>query len=199
MYKELSQAWEELTAEGSQFELEEVNVRGIDLLCYKNQPATLRDFWLSSLRFGNADYLVYGDERISYEEAHGHVASIANWFIENDVQVGDRVAIAMRNYPEWMLAYWACMSIGATCVGMNAWWATPELEYALNDSKPKVVIADKERLEQLIDLHDSDAFPQLVGVRAETESAHVIEWDVLIEKGGAVSYTHLTLPTTMWV
>ena len=44
MYKELSQAWEELTAEGSQFELEEVNVRGIDLLCYKNQPATLRDF-----------------------------------------------------------------------------------------------------------------------------------------------------------
>ena len=184
MYKELSQAWEELTAEGSQFELEEVNVRGIDLLCYKNQPATLREFWLSSLRFGNADYLVYGDERISYAEAHEHVASIANWFIENDVQVGDRVAIAMRNYPEWMLAYWACMSIGATCVGMNAWWATPELEYALNDSKPKVVIADKERLEQLIDLHDSDAFPQLVGVRAETESAHVIEWDVLIEKGG---------------
>ena len=184
MYKELSQAWEELTAEGSQFELEEVNVRGIDLLCYKNQPATLRDFWLSSLRFGNADYLVYGDERISYAEAHEHVASIANWFIENDVQVGDRVAIAMRNYPEWMLAYWACMSIGAACVGMNAWWATPELEYALNDSKPKVVIADKERLEQLIELRDSDAFPQLVGVRAETESAHVIEWDVLIEKGG---------------
>ena len=83
VYKELSQAWEELTAEGSQFELEEVNVRGIDLLCYKNQPATLRDFWLSSLRFGNADYLVYGDERISYAEAHEHVASIANWFIEN--------------------------------------------------------------------------------------------------------------------
>ena len=100
------------------------------------------------------------------------------------MQVGDRVAIAMRNYPEWMLAYWACMSIGAACVGMNAWWATPELEYALNDSKPKVVIADKERLEQLIELRDSDAFPQLVGVRAETESAHVIEWDVLIEKGG---------------
>ena len=65
MYKELSQAWEELTAEGSQFELEEVNVRGIDLRCYKNQPATLRDFWLSSLRFGNADYLVYRDA-VSY-------------------------------------------------------------------------------------------------------------------------------------
>ena len=61
MYKELSQAWEELTSEGSQFELEEVNVRGIDVLCYKNQPANLRDFWLSSLRFGNADYLVYGN------------------------------------------------------------------------------------------------------------------------------------------
>ena len=97
MYKELSQAWEELTSEGSQFELEEVNVRGIDVLCYKNQPATLRDFWLSSLRFGNADYLVYGNERISYTQAHEHVASVANWLIKNDVQVGDKVAIAMRN------------------------------------------------------------------------------------------------------
>ena len=52
MYEELAQAWEELTSEGSQFELETVNVGGVDLLSYKNQPASLRDFWLSSLRFG---------------------------------------------------------------------------------------------------------------------------------------------------
>ena len=58
-----------------------------------------------------------------------------------------------------MLAYWACMAIGATCVGMNAWWATPELEYAIKDAKPKVIIADEERLEQLMDLRDLQEFP----------------------------------------
>ena len=184
MYKELSQAWEELTAEGAQFELETVNVRGEDLLCYKNQPATLRDIWLSSLRFGNADYLIYGNERLSYSEAHEHIVGVSNWLIEHGVEVGDRVAIAMRNYPEWMLAYWACMSIGVTCVGMNAWWATPELEYAIDDSKPKVVIADQERLAQLVELRTSDDFPHLVSVRTKSTVENVTTWDALVEAGG---------------
>ena len=159
MYEELAQAWGELTSEGSQFELETVNVGGVDLLSYKNQPASLRDFWLSSLRFGSADYLVYGNERLTYTQAHQQVSSVANWFISNGVKTGDRIAIAMRNYPEWMLAYWACMAIGATCVGMNAWWATPELEYAINDAKPKIIIADEDRLKQLMDLRDLQEFP----------------------------------------
>ena len=58
------------------------------------------------------------------------------------VEPGDRVAIAMRNYPEWMLIYWACVSIGVAVVGMNAWWVADEVEYALNDSEPKVVFCD---------------------------------------------------------
>ncbi len=49
---------------------------------------------------------------------------------------GDRVAVAMRNYPEWVLSYWAILSTGASCVGMNAWWTTTEMEYALTDSAP---------------------------------------------------------------
>ncbi len=181
MYEELAQAWEELTSEGSQFELETVNVEGVDLLCYKNQPASLRDFWLSSLRFGSADYLVYGNERLTYTQAHQQVSSVANWFISNGVKTGDRIAIAMRNYPEWMLAYWACMAIGATCVGMNAWWATPELEYAIKDAKPKVIIADEERLEQLMDLRDLQEFPQVVSVRSKALPQETVSWHELVD------------------
>jgi len=58
----------------------------------------------------------------------------------------------MRNYPEWVVGYWAGVSVGAAVVGMNAWWTAPEMEYALNDSEPRVLIADDERLERLLQM-----------------------------------------------
>ena len=73
---------------------------------------------------------------------------IAAWLFRNGVKPGDRVAIAMRNYPEWMLIYWACVSVGVAVVGMNAWWVADEVEYALSDSQPKVTFCDAERLER---------------------------------------------------
>ena len=76
---------------------------------------------------------------------------------------GDRVALAMRNYPEWVVGYWAIASLGAAVVGMNAWWTTPEMEYGLADSRPKVLIADDERLERVL--------PVLDGLRADGAAA----------------------------
>jgi len=57
--------------------------------------------------------------------------------LANGVKSGDRVAIAMRNYPEWMLLYWACVSIGVAAVGVNAWWTADELNYALKELGPQ--------------------------------------------------------------
>jgi long-chain acyl-CoA synthetase len=65
------------------------------------------------------------------------------------VAEGDRVAVAMRNYPEWVVSFWATVSVGAAVVGITAWWTSAELEYALDDSRPKVLIADDERLERV--------------------------------------------------
>ena len=78
---------------------------------------------------------------------------------------GDRVALAMRNYPEWVIGHWATISVGAAVVGMNAWWTGEEMEYTLNDSRPKVLIADGERLER--------AMPHLESIR-KTAPLHVI-------------------------
>ena len=75
---------------------------------------------------------------------------------------GDRVAIAMRNYPEWVVGYWAILSLGAAVVGMNAWWTGSEMEYGLTDSRPKVLIADDERLERVL--------PHLDALRATAPS-----------------------------
>src|SRR5580692_2337585 len=120
-YKELKTAWAELTAPGAPFEVIDVPVRGVNLKTYKNQPPSIRELWLSTAAYGDRDYMVYLDERLTYAQAHAQVASIANWLAQQGVKAGDRVAIAMRNYPEWMLIYWACVCTGIAAVGMNAW------------------------------------------------------------------------------
>ena len=99
------------------------------------------------------------------------MANLAAWLERQGVGPGDRVAVAMRNYPEWMLAYWAVVSMGATVVGMNAWWTTPEMQYALDDSRPKVLILDETRFGRLDLTASSAAEMALVGVRFSS-SAH---------------------------
>ena len=86
--------------------------RGVKLRTYKNAPPSIRELWLSTAAYGDRDYMVYLDERITYAEAHAQAAAIANWLQREGVKPGDRVAIAMRNFPEWMLIYWACVSTG---------------------------------------------------------------------------------------
>jgi long-chain acyl-CoA synthetase len=148
-YEALKQVWGALIAPGAPFEVETIEVRGVPIRTFKNAAPNVRALWLSTTAFGERDYLVYQDERITYGEAHKRTASIANWLLAEAVQPGDRIAIAMRNYPEWLLIYWAAVSIGVAVVGMNAWWVADEVEYALNDSEPKVIFCDVERLERI--------------------------------------------------
>ena len=75
---------------------------------------------------------------------------------------GDRVAIAMRNFPEWSVVFWAAAALGAVIVPLNAWWTSPELEYGLRDSGAKVLIADEERVERLASLLPDLGLPTVV-------------------------------------
>ncbi len=177
MYDQLRQVWGELTAPGAPFEVKEVEVRGVRIKTFASAPASLREVWLASAAHGDADYLVYQDERWTYSEAHRQVARFANWLVDNDVRPGDRVAIAMRNYPEWMLAYWASISIGATAVGMNAWWTEPEMAFGLRDATPKILVCDHERLNRLLPQRAELPDCRIVGVRIpEPLPADVIDW-----------------------
>ncbi|MFW6092449.1 MAG: class I adenylate-forming enzyme family protein [Pseudomonadota bacterium] len=185
IYDQLREVWAELTAPGAQFEVTEITVRGNPMRAYVNAPSSLREIWLASAVHGDRDYLVYHDERLTYAEAHRQVASIACWLTEQGVGPGDRVAIAMRNYPEWMLAYWATVSIGAVVVGVNAWWVGPELVYGLNDSQPKVLIADQERLERALEHRHEIPAMTMVGVRIPGELPEgVVPWQALVTHGG---------------
>ena len=149
LYEELRTAWKELTAPGAPFEVVSAEVRGHPCLIYRNAPSSVRHLWLATAAYGEREYIVYQDERVTYAEAHAKVAAIAGWLASRGVKRGGRVAIAMRNYPEWMLIYWACVASGVAAVGMNAWWVAEEMAYALADSAPQVVFCDAERLARL--------------------------------------------------
>ncbi len=143
----LHTAWAELTAPGAPFAMTESTIRNVPVRVFAAAPPSMRAVWELAAGRGDTTYIVYEDERFSYAEVAAQVRSLAAELRdEHGVNSGDRVAIAMRNYPEWIVAYWATLAVGAAVVGMNAWWTTPEMEYGLKDSAPKVLIADDERL-----------------------------------------------------
>jgi len=180
----LEQVWAELTAAGAPFEVETIEVRGHPVRCYREGPRTVRDFWLATAAHGERDYLVYQDERISYREAHARAGAIASWLAARGVVRGDRIAIAMRNYPEWLLIYWAAASIGVAVVGMNAWWVADEVEFAINDSEPKVVFCDSERLERILERPATAARAALVATRTERLAPGVIPYAEVVAHEG---------------
>ena len=160
MQQQLKQVIEQMTAPGQMFEITETEVAGNVMKTWALAPPSLRDVWLSTAGHGEADYLVYQNERWTYAQAHEQVARLARWLSDNGIGQHDRVAIAMRNYPEWMLAYWALASIGAVSVGVNAWWVPEELHYGLKDSGAKMLICDAERLERFAEIRpDFSAMP----------------------------------------
>lgn len=185
-YSELKQARAELTGPGGQFEITEADVLGQRLRVFKNAPPSIREVWLSTIQFAERPYLIYGDERITYGEAHTLVNSVAAWLAAQGVKPGDRVAVAMRNFPEWMLIYWACVSTGIAVVGMNAWWTAEEMAYGLSDSAPKVLFLDEERLARLNERPELAGQMKLVGVRMPNAPANITPWSEVISHGGAM-------------
>lgn len=184
-YAELNHAWAELTGPGGAFEIVEMDVGGQWIRGFKNAPPSVREVWLATLPFAERDYLVYQDERITYGQAHQLTASIAGWLMAQGVVPGDRIAIAMRNYPEWMLIYWAACSIGVAVVGMNAWWTAPEMAFGLSDARPKILFADAERLARIAEQPDMLAGAHVVAVRTETPAGGT-PWSEVIGHGGAM-------------
>ncbi len=184
-YAELRQVREELTGPGGQFEIVEADVLGNRLRVFKNAPPSVREVWLSSAMFAERPYLIYQDEVMTYAEAHAAANAVAAWLFEQGVKPGDRVAIAMRNYPEWMLIYWACVSIGVAAVGMNAWWNGEEMAFAMKDSAPKVLFADTERLARVHETPGLTDGVKLVGVRTAPHIG-VIDWSEVVAHGGAM-------------
>ncbi|TVR27339.1 MAG: AMP-dependent synthetase [Ilumatobacter sp.] len=173
MIDHLRDSWDELTAEGGPFSTTEIEVRGVPIRVFDSAPPDMRAVWAVNAAHADKTYVVYEDERYTYAEISAQVRALAALLHDqHGVGRGDRVALAMRNYPEWVVGYWATVSLGAAVVGMNAWWTGPEMEFGLTDSRPKVLIADDERLERVLPHLDTvrEGGPlHLITVRSDRE------------------------------
>ena len=135
----------ELTAPGQPYELETVERDGRTFRVFKNAPCSLRQLFEETV--SDAEFLVYEEERLTFAETYRQASRLAHLLVNTyGVGKGDRVAISMRNYPEWIISFMAVTSVGAIAVAMNALWQPDEMEYGLRDCGAKVLIVDQERL-----------------------------------------------------
>lgn len=142
-----------LTGPGSPFEIAEAEVLGKQSRIFTQIPPTLRDlFDLIRERPADDVCIVFEDERWTNADVVKSIDEIASVLVEHyGVAKGDRVAINMRNFPEWITAFGAATSIGAIAVSVNAWWTGPEIEFGLVDAGAKVLITDRERVDRIGD------------------------------------------------
>src|SRR5215471_10269802 len=101
-----------LVSQAPHFRLGEVNVSGIPMRVYLNAPRSLRSLLEATASFGDREFLVYDRERWTYAEHFRIVAGLAQRWAAHGIGKGDRVAIAMRNYPEWAMSFWAAPGSG---------------------------------------------------------------------------------------
>jgi long-chain acyl-CoA synthetase len=150
MSQSLAEATAALTSPGAPFEIEEVEIRGVPTRTWKNAPPSLRAVLEGSRLHGEKTFLVYEDERLSFTDHWSAAARLARTMVEEwGVAKGDRVAIAMRNLPEWSVSFWAATTAGALAVPLNAWWKGEELAYGVSDSGSEFLFCDAERAHRL--------------------------------------------------
>ncbi|MFI1867527.1 class I adenylate-forming enzyme family protein [Streptomyces jumonjinensis] len=137
-------AVEALIAPGAPFAV----VRGEDgELRYADGPRTLREVVEVTWAFGDHPFLIGESASYTYREFFAAACALARRFAdEYGLRPGDRAAIAMRNHPEWQIAFWAAQLAGLVAVPLNAWWTEEELTYALDDCTPRLLLVDGERL-----------------------------------------------------
>jgi long-chain acyl-CoA synthetase len=138
-----------VTAPGQRFETGVADVAGVPTTVFVNAPRSLRDVFATARARGDATFLVYEDERLTFAEVMVRVDALGSLLVDTyGVRKGDRVAIGMRNYPEWIIAFAAITSVGAISVSLNAWWTADELAWALEDCGASVLVADRERVDR---------------------------------------------------
>ncbi len=138
-----------LTAPGERFEMETIDIRGVPTRVWKHAPTNMRQVAMAARTHGDRLFAIYEDERVTYEAWFRAVARMAAELRERGVAKGDRVALAMRNLPEWPVAFFAATTVGAICVPLNAWWTGPELAFGLANSGAKLLVCDAERWERI--------------------------------------------------
>jgi long-chain acyl-CoA synthetase len=177
--------WEEACARvyapGSPFEITEDDQGNRR---FKHAPPNLRGIFDIARSGGGDIFIVYEDERWSFDSVFAQIDALADALVKRyAIRKGDRVAIGMRNYPEWVMSMLAIISIGGVSVSLNALWVEDEIDYALADSGASLLIADDQRIARSINPCRRLGI-RMLEVRAGAPSADDVEqWSDVVVPG----------------
>jgi long-chain acyl-CoA synthetase len=175
-----------VTGEGQAYEIVQAEVDGQLFEVFRNTPPSLRSIFDILRTKTNETFLVYEDEQWSFSKVTNSIDSLSRYLTEDlNIGRGDRVALAMRNLPEWIVSYAAVLSVGAVAVLFNAWWQRDELDFAIADSEPSLIIADEERYVRLASTAQRRDLP-VVTVRSDPTLPCVRLEEILVVPGQAV-------------
>jgi long-chain acyl-CoA synthetase len=172
----------QLTGPGGPFEIVVEDVLGVPTQVYRQRMRSLRELMEQSALRADLEWLVQGDARYTFGE-HDRLARVmAQQLAGLGVGRGDRVALVSANVPEWVITFWACAILGAAVVPLNAWWKTEELEFGIQDSESKIVIADSRRIALLRDrIPEMRSVERVFEIGNDAPDAPVLPFAELVE------------------
>ena len=178
----------QVTAPGQLFEVTTRTTDEVSRRVFTNAPATLGDIF-NAARGVHETFVVYEAEEWTFDAVMRSVDEFADALVNHfGVRHGDRVGIAMRNVPEWIVAFAATVSVGAIAVSLNAWWTSDELDFAIRDADVSVVVADPDRCARVIETCQRDNIPVVLARGDVTASlpAGVVHWIDIVVTGAAM-------------
>lgn len=178
-----------VTAPGKPWEIQKVLVKGKPRNWFVNGPQSLRELYEQNI--SDEEFLIYEEERYTFRGAYERASSLAAHLVSRfGVKPGDCVAIAMRNFPEWSIAFSAITSIGAIAVAVNAWWEAEEIEYALRHTGVRLIIADQERIERIERISPPVEIP-IIATRCQRTNIAVTPIDELLNSGLSMPHVNI--------
>jgi long-chain acyl-CoA synthetase len=116
----------------------------------ENLPATLPAFFETFAGANSTnEAVVAGDERLSFADLDRISDQLALGLVARGIAKGDRIGIAMRNCPAWIVSYMAALKAGGIATLLNGWWEPIEMEHAVQLTQPRLIIADPPRARRL--------------------------------------------------
>jgi long-chain acyl-CoA synthetase len=169
-----------LIGSGAPFEVEDIVLDGVPLRAFVRAPRTIVDAFEMGAAHEALVHLVHDEERLTFGDVRRRSLSLARELQSSfGVAPGARVAIAMRNLPEFVVSFWGAALTGAIVVPLNSWWTGSELNYALQDAGAVLAFMDDERLERVI-ADGRHSATQLVSVRTDRGHGADASFDELI-------------------
>ncbi|QEE23407.1 acyl--CoA ligase [Rhodanobacter glycinis] len=185
----------QLTAPGAPFELVDIDVGGRRLKAYARAFATLPALIDSGREHGDKEFMVYEDDRWSFTRFFAAVDALAGRLqAELGIEPGDRIAIAMRNRPEWAVAFAAIALVGAVPVPLNSFGLRDELFAALHDVAPRLLFCDAERHERIANDLAALGIVDVLAASVPGPDSTSLDFAALIAPGGPSARTPALAP-----